>query len=124
MFALGRSKDAVGLDIGASSSIALDSADNIHISCYDFSNADLLYVTNSGGPWTTSVIDDSGDVGSDSSIAIDSFDRVHVGYLDSTNADLRYAVEDVLIPEFSGLVVPVLGMMLLVLVISARRRRR
>jgi chitodextrinase len=72
-------------------SIAIDSADNVHISYWDAPNADLKYATNASGAWVTDTIDSQGIVGQYTSIAIDSADNVHISYGDSTNHALKYA---------------------------------
>jgi hypothetical protein len=78
-------------------SMALDSADKVHISYgesfYKISPGigNLLYATNASGSWVTTQVDSKG--GSYTSIALDSADKVRISYFDSINNDLRYAVE-------------------------------
>ena len=79
-------------DVGEYTSIALDSSDNVHISYFDGSNADLKYATNKSGSWVTETVDSYGGVGTYTSIAIDSSDNVHISYHDGgSSADLKYA---------------------------------
>jgi len=82
--------DSVG-DVGERSSIAIDSMGYVHICYYDYTNGDLIWVTNASGSWTKWIIDSEGDVGYNPSIAIDSQDNVHISYYDYTNGDLDYA---------------------------------
>ena len=78
-------------NVGATSSIAIDSNGFKHVSYYDGTNYDLKYATDMTGSWVITSIDTTGGVGSWNSIAIDSNDVVHISYLDSTNGDLKYA---------------------------------
>lgn len=88
---------ASSLDVGVSSSIALDGAGRPHISYYDIINGDLKYVYWNGvwggaGAWSVSTLDSAGDVGLYSSLAIDTAtDTRHICYLDLTNGNLKYA---------------------------------
>lgn len=75
---------------GTHSSIAIDSADKVHILYYDDAGS-LKYATNSSGNWERSPIEGLGNVGSRSSIAIDSNDVIHISYFDSANLDLKHA---------------------------------
>jgi len=76
------------------SSLAVDSADKIHISYYDAVNDDLKYATNASGSWVVSTIDSTGDVGIYSAIDVDSNDDIHIAYYDKTNRNLKYAFID------------------------------
>jgi hypothetical protein len=59
--------DSAG-EVGGHSSIAIDSAGNVHISYYDaYPNYDLKYATNASGSWVAMTVD-SNDVGLASSI--------------------------------------------------------
>jgi hypothetical protein len=86
------------LDVGISSSIALDSAGRPHISYYDILNKDLKYAysnevfPDSDADWVTDILDSTGDVGLYSSLAIDTAtDTKHLCYYDLTNGNLKYA---------------------------------
>ena len=85
------------LDVGISSSIALDSAGRPNISYYDILNQDLKFaywdgVWPTSGSWVTSVLDSAGDVGLYSSLSIDpATDTRHLCYYDFTNGNLKYA---------------------------------
>lgn len=85
------------LDVGITSSIAIDGAGRPNISYYDILNGDLKYaywdgVWGGAGSWNISVLDSAGDVGLYSSLAIDTAtDTRHLCYLDYTNGNLKYA---------------------------------
>jgi hypothetical protein len=87
--------DSTG-DIGISTSITVDSSDQVHISYYDFTNGDLKYAFCSSNctqasNWSVVTIDSTGDVGDFTSITVDSSDQVHISYYDFTNGNLKYA---------------------------------
>lgn len=71
-----------------STSIAIDSNDNVYISYYDGTNGDLRICNNTAG-WSCGVVDSTNDVGLYNSIAIDQNDKIKIAYYDTTNADLR-----------------------------------
>jgi hypothetical protein len=82
-------------DVGRYPSIAWE-GDNLHVSYYDATNADLKYTSSAdkGLTWTVPVaLDSGGDVGLESDIAASGGD-VHVVYRDVTNLDLKYARRD------------------------------
>ena len=77
-------------DVGWSTSLALDSNDNPHISYYDITNSDLKYASYDG-TWHTETIDSTGYVGRSTSLAIDSTENPHIGYYSDSNHDLKYS---------------------------------
>jgi flavin-binding protein dodecin len=77
--------------MGREISIAIDSANKVHISYFGGDNDDLMYATNATGAWVTEIVDSQGDIGKQNSIAIDSADKVHISYSDYTNRGLKYA---------------------------------
>lgn len=80
--------------IGGYTSLALDSTGKAHISCYDWTNGDLKYATNSSGTWTTpTTVDSSGNVGEYTAIALDSSGKAYISYYDRTNNYLKYATK-------------------------------
>jgi Ca2+-binding EF-hand superfamily protein len=78
-------------NVGQSSSLAIDSNDNLHVSYYDYTNGDLDYMTYDGTSWSVPVsLDSTDNVGKFSSLAINSNDRLYISYYDSTNGNLYY----------------------------------
>jgi hypothetical protein len=86
-------------DVGLFTSIALDAADNVHISYYDISNRELEYIYGNSGSWFLQTVDDFGDVGRDSSLALDPDGLPRIAFYDDTYHGLKLAS---LIP-FAGL---------------------
>jgi hypothetical protein len=78
-------------EVGSSSSLALDSGDNPHISYYDHTNGDLKHARWTGSAWSIETVDAAGNVGSYTSLALDSGDHPHICYFDETNGDLKHA---------------------------------
>ena len=78
-----------GGDVGAFSSIAVDSANKVHISYEDQINHHLKYATNSSGAWVANTIDNEINTGLFNSLKIDSADRAHISNYDSWS--LKYA---------------------------------
>ncbi|MEW6172725.1 MAG: Ig-like domain-containing protein [Bacillota bacterium] len=82
---------------GKWSSIAIDAADNIHISYYTTTSGNLKYAYFDGAAWTDTTVDGATPsiiVGEYSSIALDASGYPHISYSDRTNWDLRYAYKD------------------------------
>ena len=70
-----------GAGIGSYISLALDAADQPHISYYDSANGDLKYAHYNGVSWQIETVDSAGEyVGQYSSIAVDAADRPHIAY--------------------------------------------
>jgi hypothetical protein len=73
-------------------SLALDSQDDAHISHYRESPYyDLYYTVESGGNFSSHLVDSDGNVGAYTSIAVDTKDAPHISYFDITNGVLKYA---------------------------------
>ena len=74
-------------------SIAVDSADRVHIAFYG-EDGSLSHATNASGAWTVTVVDAAfGDTTEYTSIAVDGSDHVHISYLWGPfgSRELRYA---------------------------------
>jgi hypothetical protein len=83
-----------GSHAGTWSSLALDSANNPHISYYADSTDerdDLMYARKNGTTWITETVDSEGDVGWYTSLALDSSGNPHISYFDETNDLVKYA---------------------------------
>jgi len=78
-------------DVGAFSSLVLDSEGNPHIAYQNVSSLTLKYAHFNGSNWTNITLDETGEVGSYASIAISSNDNPHIAYRDETNENLKYA---------------------------------
>ncbi len=77
--------------LGEYCSLALDSADQPHISYYDDTNGDLKYAHWAGSAWQIETVDSGGDVGKWTSIEVGSAGEPRISYLDVTHGDLKYA---------------------------------
>jgi hypothetical protein len=93
--------DADTLVAGASGSdcdIAVDSADNVHISFLDYQTRDLMYLGNASGDWALDRIDiHSGtnvSTSHNTSIDVDAAGNPHIAYFhDFADNDLEYATK-------------------------------
>jgi hypothetical protein len=90
-FWAGQTVDNVEEDIGSHSSIAIDSANFAHISCYGDTFQDLKYAEEGFQGWSIESVEKSARVGMYSSLALGSFNRPCISYYDGTNGDLKYA---------------------------------
>lgn len=80
--------DNVGSVIRASTSIAVDTADVVHIGYYVSGHSEVKHATNTAGIWGSEVIDTNANV-STVSLALDAAGRVHLVHDDYV--DLLYA---------------------------------
>ena len=119
--------DSVG-DVGQYTSIGVNSTGRVFISSYDVTNGNLKIAWNESTSWYNMTLDDSTDnVGLYTSLKIDSSDRIHISYYDATNGDLKYILalsSEFVIPEFGDIVIPIVGMMAIMAVLSVRRNRK
>ena len=71
-------------NIGQYCSVAIDSADGLHVSYHKYEGSDLKYAYKAAGSssWSNVIVDGTG--GKYTSIAIDSNDNPHIAYRDST----------------------------------------
>ncbi|MFH1231110.1 MAG: fibronectin type III domain-containing protein [Planctomycetota bacterium] len=84
---------ALGPLPGYSTSIGIDSSNNVHISYYDDSSPDSIkYITNASGSWEITPITTIGfAAGWETSLVVDSSDDVHISYYDWNDDAVKYA---------------------------------
>jgi hypothetical protein len=71
-----------------------DSNGYLYVSYYDNIGQNLMFATNSGGVWTTEIVDNSDGInGQYNSIAVGGDGTVHICYYDYADDCLRYAVK-------------------------------
>lgn len=109
-----------GTSVGSYCNLAISNDNLIHFCHFDFLNKDLLYTTNAGGSWQTTIVDSSGQVGEFCSIAVDGNNYAHISYFEFLRNDsigggaipygnLKYATnnngqwENIVIDTASGL---------------------
>lgn len=85
-------------DYAKDTSIAVDSAGNVHISYYEYlddlwESGNLRYATKVLGSWQITTVDNSGYAGSYSSIAVAAPGSVRISYYDTVNDELKYATD-------------------------------
>ncbi len=79
-------------DVGLYTSLAIDSAGNLHVSYWDAYWEDLKYAKLTGSTWTIMPVDTVGYIGYlGTSIEVDSANNPHISYYDNDNGDLKYA---------------------------------
>ena len=79
-----------GGDVGAYTSLALDSTGAPHISFYNDSGKTLMYAHLEGDNWIKETADAQAGVGMWTSLVLDNSGRPHISYYDKTNGDLKY----------------------------------
>lgn len=77
-------------DVGKYTSIALDNSNNIYVSYFDETNANLKFARRISGVWSTTIVDNAGSVGWDTSIALNASNNPRISYYDITNQDLKF----------------------------------
>lgn len=119
--------DNVG-DVGQYTSIGVNSTGHVFISYYDVTNGNLKLAWNvTTTTWLNMTLDSVGDVGKFTSMKIDTSDRIHIAYYDQTNGDLKYTMvlaSETPIPEFSDIVIPIVGAIAIIAVLSVRRNQK
>jgi len=118
--------DSVG-DVGQYTSIGVNSTGRVFVSYYDNTSKDLKLAWNESTTWYNMTLDSTGNVGLYTSLKIDSTDAIHISYYDLTNKDLKYVKvlqTEIPIPEFGDVVIPIVGLMAIMAVLSVRRNRK
>ena len=118
--------DSVG-DVGQYTSIGVNSTGRVFVSYYDNTSKDLKLAWNESTTWYNMTLDSTGNVGLYTSLKIDSTDAIHISYYDLTNKDLKYVKvlqTEIPIPEFGDVVIPIVGLMAIMAVLSVRRTRK
>lgn len=82
-----------GTNVGRFTSLAIDSADRLHIGYQDGYHTALRYALFDGSSWITTTVDNSGNVGQHSSLDLDAGEYPHVSYYESETG-LRHAAWD------------------------------
>ncbi|MDP8255290.1 MAG: PKD domain-containing protein [Candidatus Alcyoniella australis] len=77
-----------GSDFGKYTSIALDSANEPHVTFY--ADGELHLAVRSKADWDIEVLDDNGNVGQFTGIALDDADSAYIVYYDVTNHDMKF----------------------------------
>jgi hypothetical protein len=78
-------------NVGLAIALALDGADQPHLSYYDWVRGNLRHATRTATGWITETVDSGGDVGGITSLAIDRQDHPHIAYYDATHRGIKYA---------------------------------
>jgi hypothetical protein len=78
-------------NVGWHTSIAIDSDNNAHISCFQSSSDDLHYAVETDDGWLTEVVDSEADVGRQTSIAVDTQGNPHISYWNLSDNVIKYA---------------------------------
>jgi len=81
-------------NVGPYSSLALDSANQLHVAYLDVTHGTVEYAHQEGGAWQIETVDTVGSEGGDVSLVLDAADRVHLAYYDDVNGDLKHAYDD------------------------------
>lgn len=76
-----------------SPAVAVDTANHVHVSYYDYDNSALKYATDKFGVWASAIIDNTADVGRNSSITVGRDGYVRISYYDITNHALKYVTD-------------------------------
>lgn len=82
-----------GTNVGRFTSLAIDSADRLHVGYQDAYHTALRYALFDGSSWITTTVDNSGNVGRHNSLDLDASEYPHVSYSES-EAGLRHAAWD------------------------------
>jgi putative cell wall-binding protein/methionine-rich copper-binding protein CopC len=79
---------------GLFTSMDTDSFGRPHISYYDATDGDLMYVWQDDSGWHSETVDSEGNTGKFTSLAVDANGIPHISYYDLTNGKIKHAIRN------------------------------
>lgn len=84
-------------NVGQYTSLAVDAANQVHVSYYDVSQGNLKYALHNGAIWSKEVVDSAGDTGIGTSLGLFPNGQPAIAYYDASEGAIRFAT------QFSGI---------------------